>query len=86
MQTQLQEATELLQASPRDEKLYRTLHRTYLHPALTQEQAADLLEIYHLVLIDAISKQESHELRIFYGKGKWYQRELDYFYEQSESK
>lgn len=45
LQSRLQEATELLQASPRDQKLYRTLHRTYLHPALTQEQAAELLDL-----------------------------------------
>lgn len=45
LQSRLREATELLQASPRDEKLYRVLHRTYLQPALTQEQAAELLDL-----------------------------------------
>jgi hypothetical protein len=33
------------QSTPKDEKLYRVLNRTYFHPAPTQEQAADLLDL-----------------------------------------
>ncbi|MEJ2635588.1 MAG: ATP-binding protein [Calditrichia bacterium] len=36
-------ATDSLQDSPRDEKLYRILYRTYLNPAISQEQAAEAL-------------------------------------------
>lgn len=39
----LREAVEALRANPRDEKLYRALHRTYLEPAATQELAAERL-------------------------------------------
>ena len=39
------EAAQQLQSSPRDLKLYRALERTYLHPAVTQEQAAELLDL-----------------------------------------
>jgi hypothetical protein len=39
----LREAAETLRANPRDEKLYRALHRTYLQPAATQELAAQVL-------------------------------------------
>lgn len=39
----LREATERLATSPRDEKFYRALHRTYLDPAPTQEAAAERL-------------------------------------------
>jgi hypothetical protein len=39
----LQEAAESLQASPREAKGYRALHRTYLEPAPSQERAAELL-------------------------------------------
>ncbi|GAP98885.1 hypothetical protein [Leptolyngbya sp. NIES-2104] len=45
LRSRLKEAAELLQMSPRDEKLYRTLHRTYLNPAPTQEQAAECLDL-----------------------------------------
>lgn len=45
LQAQLQEATKVLQGSPRDEKLYRVLQRTYFEPALTQEKAAELLDL-----------------------------------------
>lgn len=45
LQSRLREASELLKASPRDEKLYRALHRTYFQPAPTQEQAAELLNL-----------------------------------------
>jgi hypothetical protein len=41
----VREAAERLQASPRDLKLYRALDHTYLHPAATQEQAAELLDL-----------------------------------------
>lgn len=47
-------AAETLRANPRDERLYRALHRTYLAPAPTQEQAAEALGLpfstyrYHL--------------------------------------
>ena len=39
------EAADTLQASPRDLKLYRALAHTYLQPAATQEQAAELLDL-----------------------------------------
>jgi hypothetical protein len=39
----LKEAADSLQASPREAKLYRALHRTYLDPAPSQERAAELL-------------------------------------------
>ncbi|MBA2749218.1 MAG: ATP-binding protein [Tatlockia sp.] len=45
LQALVQQAVESLLSSPRDEKLYRVLHRTYLQPALTQEQAAELLNL-----------------------------------------
>lgn len=45
LRSRLQETAELLQASPRDEKLYWALYHTYLQPTLTQEQAADLLNL-----------------------------------------
>jgi hypothetical protein len=45
LQTLVKEAAESLQSSPREEKLYRALYRTYLHPAPTQEQAAELLNL-----------------------------------------
>jgi hypothetical protein len=41
----LEEAAESLQASPREAKHYRALHRTYLHPAPNQERAAELLNL-----------------------------------------
>ena len=41
----LREAAESLRANPRDEKLYRAVHRTYLEPAATQELAAERLEL-----------------------------------------
>ena len=37
------EEAEALVTHPRDEKLYRALDRTYIHPAPTQERAAELL-------------------------------------------
>ncbi|MBW4631309.1 MAG: ATP-binding protein [Iphinoe sp. HA4291-MV1] len=45
LQALVKQAAELLQSSPRDEKLYRTVYRTYLNPAPTQEQAAELLDL-----------------------------------------
>ncbi|PSB29768.1 AAA family ATPase [Chlorogloea sp. CCALA 695] len=45
LQAVVQQAVESLLSSPRDEKLYRVLHRTYLQPALTQEKAAELLNL-----------------------------------------
>jgi hypothetical protein len=34
-----------LQQTPRNNKLYRALYHTYLQPAATQEQAAELLDL-----------------------------------------
>lgn len=45
LQTLVKEATELLQSSPRQAKCYRALYHTYLHPAPSQEQAAELLDL-----------------------------------------
>jgi hypothetical protein len=41
----VKEAAEKLQASPRQRKFYQALHHTYFHPAPTQEQAAELLDL-----------------------------------------
>ena len=38
-------AADRLQATARDEKLYRALDRTYFHPAPTQEAAAEILDL-----------------------------------------
>jgi hypothetical protein len=45
LQAQLKEAADSLQRSPREMKFYRALYHTYLQPAPTQEQAAELLDI-----------------------------------------
>lgn len=45
MQTILQEVIESLQRSPREAKYYSALYYAYLRPALTQEQAAEMLDI-----------------------------------------
>lgn len=45
LQTRVKQAAESLQSSPRDEKLYRAIYQTYLNPAPTQEQAAELLDL-----------------------------------------
>lgn len=45
LQNLVKQAVEYLQSSPRDEKLYRAVYRTYLNPAPTQEQAAELLDL-----------------------------------------
>jgi hypothetical protein len=43
LQDLLKEAVESLQASPREAKCYRALHRTYLSPAPNQQRAAEAL-------------------------------------------
>jgi hypothetical protein len=45
LKSKIKEGTEALRAHPRDEKLFRALECTYLHPAPTQEAAAELLDI-----------------------------------------
>jgi DNA-directed RNA polymerase specialized sigma24 family protein len=45
LQTVVKEAAEKLHAAPRQRKFYDALHHTYFHPALTQEQAAELLDL-----------------------------------------
>ncbi|WP_238178371.1 ATP-binding protein [Calothrix sp. 336/3] len=45
LQSLIKQAAESLQSSPKDEKLYRAVYRTYLNPAPTQEQAAELLDL-----------------------------------------
>ncbi len=45
LQSLLKQAIESLQTAPRDEKLYRAVYRTYINPAPTQEQAAELLDL-----------------------------------------
>lgn len=45
LQNLIKEAADLLQASPRDNKLYRVLYHTYLHPAENQQQASELLDL-----------------------------------------
>ncbi len=41
----IEEAAEVLRQHPRDQKLHRVIDRTYLHPAPTQELAAELLDL-----------------------------------------
>jgi hypothetical protein len=41
----ISQAAESLRASPRTDKLYRALDKTYFHPAPTQEVAAELLDV-----------------------------------------
>jgi hypothetical protein len=41
----LRETAEGLQASPKLAKFYRALYHTYLQPAATQEQAAEVLDL-----------------------------------------
>jgi len=57
LQAQLREACESLRGTPKDEKLYRALHRTYLQPATSQEAAAEALALpfgtYRSQLINA---------------------------------
>jgi hypothetical protein len=45
LQSLIKQVAESLQSSPRDEKLYRAVYRTYINPAPTQEQAAELLDL-----------------------------------------
>ncbi len=45
VRTLIQEAAALLEATPREAKLYRALHRTYFHPAPSQERAAEMLDL-----------------------------------------
>ena len=51
---------ESLQSHPRDRKLFRALDRTYLHPAPTQELAAELLGLpfstYRRHLTDGVKR------------------------------
>jgi hypothetical protein len=41
----LRETADSLQESPRLIKFYRAIHHTYLQPAITQEQAAEILDL-----------------------------------------
>jgi hypothetical protein len=45
LQALLRDTAESLQANPRQMKLYRALYHTYFQPAVTQEQAAELLDL-----------------------------------------
>ena len=45
LQSLVREAAESLRSSPREAKAYRALYHTYLHPAPTQEQAAEILDL-----------------------------------------
>jgi hypothetical protein len=45
LQNLLREAALPLQSSPRQLKLYRALHQTYFQPAISQEKAAELLDL-----------------------------------------
>jgi hypothetical protein len=60
LQALVREATEALQAAPRDAKLYRALYHTYFQPAPTQERAAELLDLpfstYRRHLISGITR------------------------------
>jgi len=45
LQGLIREAAEVMGRSPRDAKLYRAVYHTYISPAATQEQAAELLDL-----------------------------------------
>ena len=45
LKSKIAEAAEGLRVHPRDEKLFRAVDQTYLHPAATQEAAAELLDL-----------------------------------------
>lgn len=45
LQQLIQTAAEQLKVNPKEEKFYRAVYRTYLHPAVSQERAAELLDI-----------------------------------------
>lgn len=60
LQTLLYEAAQSLTTTPKDEKLYRALWRTYFEPAPTQEAAAEILNLpfstYRFHLSSAIKR------------------------------
>jgi hypothetical protein len=69
----IKQATESLQATPREAKFYRALYHTYFQPAPTQEQAAELLDLpfstyrRHLKsgidrVVEVLWQKEIHEL------------------------
>jgi hypothetical protein len=71
LQSLLREAAASLTGNPKDEKLYRAIHHTYLEPAPTQERAAELLDLpfntyrYHLTnglkrIIEWLWQRELH--------------------------
>jgi hypothetical protein len=45
LQELVRTTSELLQSSPRDLRLYRAVYHTYIQPAVTQERAAELLDL-----------------------------------------
>ncbi|MBX3064651.1 MAG: ATP-binding protein [Anaerolineae bacterium] len=45
LQNLIRDAAEVMKAHPRDGKYYQALHYTYFHPAPTQEQAAEILDL-----------------------------------------
>jgi predicted DNA-binding protein (UPF0251 family) len=45
LQALIKEAAESLQATPKSAKLYRAIYHTYLRPAPSQEQAAEILDV-----------------------------------------
>lgn len=45
LQAAIQRAAETLRTAPREAKWHRALYHTYLHPAATQEQAAELVDV-----------------------------------------
>ena len=45
LRTLVREAAEVLQQSSKETKFYRPLYHTYIQPAATQEQAAELLDL-----------------------------------------
>jgi hypothetical protein len=45
LQERITEAATRLEASPRDRRAFRALHHTYLQPAPTQADAAELLDL-----------------------------------------
>lgn len=45
LRTVIREAAEALQEAPREAKFYRPLYHTYIQPAPTQEQAAEMLDL-----------------------------------------
>jgi hypothetical protein len=45
LKSRIRQAAEALRVHPRDEKLFQALKATYLHPAATQEAAAEVLDL-----------------------------------------